>query len=1554
MVLVFLLLVLYGLLHLPPVQTWLVKQATVRLSKKLGTKVSIEHVDFAFFNKLEFEHLLIEDRSKDTLLYVGAAKINVNDWFFRKDTVVLKYIGLSDGQINLKRKDSSWNYEFLTDFFRGSSNSKSNDLQFDLKQIALKNIRFNNIDQWRGEDIRFSIKQMDANIKMSDLAKKKIEIESIDFVRPEFSLLEYDGNRPPLPDSIKNKTQKKNDVNEWNIAIKSLLIKDGEYKENQDHYQNSIAGHFDELHFNFSSIDADLKNVRLNQDTLLAKIKLSTKEKGGLNVKYLESDFRFTPSIMEFSNLDLQTDKSHVKNYYAMQYSSFDDDMNDFISKINIISNISASEVHTDDIALFAPELKAAKRLIQVNGNFKGSIDNFSVSGLNLKSGNTSINGNFDIKGLPDVNSSYISFTSDSTITNIADLETFVPALKNVKQVNLKSIGNIYYAGDFTGFLNDFVAKGKLVTNLGTFKTDLNLKLPQNGIPTYSGNVSANDFQLGLFTGSRSIGKTSFKGNINGSGFTQKNIKANFKGDISELEINGYGFQQINLNGEISTGKFKGHLSINDPNLNIKSLDGSLKYSNNEADLDLNADLQYANLKNIKATDNNLSLSGLFSLSFTGTNIDNFLGTARIYDATLKHDNTTMSFDSLRLESNLVQNKKHLSLYSNEITADLNGNFKILELPDAFKFFLSKYYPTYISKTNYNNLNQNFSFNIKTKKIEDYLKIFDDKISGFNYSEINGNLNLSENKMNLSGFLPEFAYNGKKATNINFKSFGNETNLSTNIEVGDILLSDQFHFPNTRLSLSSSNDFSDLHLKTSSGSILNDAEINANIETLSNGLKIKFNNSSLVINDKKWMIEEGGEIALKKDFLYANNVNLSHSNQKINLSTEFEESNKATNIIANFNRFDLNDFFPFVLKEPSVHGMLSGNATIKDVFGKPNISFLGRTDSLTLDDKYIGNTNITSNTNTSSGLTDFTIKSDDTANVFNINGNYNYKDSSENQLLTTINAEKINLAILEPYLSDVFSKIEGTGFTKLMISGGPNQKFITGTATINNANLKVGYTQCNYFIENQKINFEKDIISFDYLRLKDSKNNTATLNGKIKHHFFDDFYLDNIKMESPKLELLNTTRKDNFSFYGNVIGKIKMNINGPLNNIRMNIDGEPNLLDSSHIFINTSDEKESVAIDYIDFVQYGRMMEKEKKAEDFNIVVNLSVIANPSCKVDLILDEETGDIIKSYGKGIINIRAGNIEPLTINGNYTLSKGEYNFNFETFFKKPFTFNSGTISWNGDPLNAIIDIDAEYLAKNVDISSLSSAEGYRPKEDVKIVSHLTGNLQNPLVKFEFILSENSEAKRDDIIVKRLAEFKNDENEMNKQVTALLLFNSFISKNQNLFSQGNATTLIAKTIGGMVSNLISNAMNKELEKITKGILSTYLDINTSLDLQKSTSQLQANIKAGLRVLLSNRLIMTVGGNLDYNNSLFIQQLEKKGLVTPDINMQWMINKDGSLRIVGFNRSSVDFTYNQRNRSGLQLSYRKDINKFSDIFKSRKKLALEDKLIKLEMEEN
>lgn len=1550
-----LLLLLYGLLHLPSVQTWLVKQATVYLSDKLKTKVSIQTVDFSFFNKLEFKGLMIEDRAKDTLLYAGAAKVRINDWFFAKDKITLHYIGLEDALVNMNRKDSVWNYQFLIDYFSSPSSGKSNkkSIEFDVKEAHFTNIRFNNKDQWIGQDMIFSVQQMDIMVDLVDLIKKKISVKSIDLDNPSFTQNNYTGNRPEQPEIVtdpvvpETKDTAGNGEASWQIELTRLLIKNGIFQNEKETIRKRYSDQFDGQHLLFSGINAEIRDISIFNDTVKAGVLLSGKEQSGLEIKKLQANMKLTPEMMEFSNLDLVTNKSQLRNYFAMRYSSFNTDMNNFISNVILEGHFKGSKIHSDDIAFFAPSLRTWKKIFQMEGNAKGTVDNFTIKQMNIKSAGTTVKGDISLRGLPDINTTFIDYKSEGLQTNYADLVTLIPALKKVDQPNLSKLGKIYYKGNFTGFINDFVAYGTIITDLGMVTADLNMKLPENGIPLYSGKLLTNNFRLGEFTSSTQVGNISLNGKIKGSGFSLKDLNANFDGYMPLLEFNGYKFQNIKASGDIVKSKFNGHLTIDDPNLKINSLDGSLSLTGKDIAFNLDADLAYANLKNIRFTKEDFILSGKFNLDFTGNNIDNFLGNAKIYDATLKHDSTILSFDSLNLNSQMIGDRKTLSINSNELEAEISGKFSILELPDAFKVFLSRYYPSYIRKPTYRVSDQDFAFHIKTRNIEEYLKLFDHKISGFNFATLSGKLNLANYELNILANVPDFGYDGKHFTNVMLQGNGTRDTLRTYATIEDAGLSDSLHFPGTEILLSTTNDVTDIHLKTSAGKTLNDAELNASVQTFTDGVKVHFFPSSFIINDKKWLLEKDGELTIRKNFLNASEIKFSHDNQQIVISTEPDALTDKTNIVAKLTSLNMEDFAPFAFKKPAPKGMLSGIATIKDPFGKISVEFKGNADSLSLDNEYIGNVDLGGSYNSNSGMVSFNVNTTDTTNDFNIAGTYNTKDSSDKQIDVSIIAKRINLAVLEPYLKTIFSKMEGMAATKdLKIYGGPGHKYITGEVTILDGSVKIAYTQCRYLLKDETIIFGKDVIDLGMMRLSDTLKNTATLTGKIYHQFFDELQFDNLRMETEKLTLLNTTKYDNTQFYGYVIGRAKLSINGPVTNLRMNIDGEPSNLDSSHIYLPTGAGKESNAVDYIEFIQFGTEMEEIKTSQSTNIIVNLGIRANPACKVDVILDEETGDVIKAQGNGLISIRVGNKEPLTIRGTYQLTKGEYTFNFQTFLKKPFTLNRGSITWNGDPYLANIDIDAEYLAKNVDISSLSSGGGFKQKEDVTIISRLTGVLQKPDIKFEFRLPERSEAKRDDIIVKRLEDFKNNENEMNKQVASLLLFNSFIVGNQNFLAKGSPGTFITSTIGGVVSSLLTNFFNRELEKATKGVLTTYIDINPTFDLQKSAAQLQANVRAGLKILLSNRLVVLVGGNLDYNNSAYAQQLDRKGLLTPDITIEWLINKDGSLRVVGFNRSSIDFSLNQRNRSGLQLSYRKDVNKLSDILRSRKKLAKENEL--------
>lgn len=1551
LVLLLLLGSLYGILHLPSVQTWIIKKATNSLSKQLHTKVTIDKVDFSFFYKLEFQNLLIEDHQKDTLLFAGAAQINLNDWFFTKDKIILKYIGLENTVINLKRTNQEWNYQFLSDYFgKSSGTKKSNQINLDLQSLYLKNIKFNYIDGWVGSDMITGLDEMTVDFNNADFNKLNFNINNISLIQPRFIQKDYNGNRP-LNYRKSREDISKSDVDEGQVGIEILIgkikIKDGLYQNDKQTKRLPFHDQFDALHFQFNSITGEINNFSLKNDNVEGDLKLSGKEINGLVVKNISSQIKFTPKIMEFKKLDLKINNSQIGDYYAMHYESFNDDMIDFITKVKIEGSLKNSIVSSDDISIFAPELKDWKKTFQVNGEMIGTIDNFMCNKIDVKTANSFIKGNLIMKGIPNIDSTYIVFNSESSQSNLKELSSIVPTLKKINNSYLNKLTNIYFKGKYEGTISDFKIDGYINSSIGNLNGNFKINIADFNNAVYSGKITNGNIDIGKLTDIPSLGNLSFKGNFNGKSFDPENIKINYKFDINQFYANKYAYQNIKLNGDYNEGKLSNILMINDSNFRVNNLVVNLNLKEKSQN-QLTGEIDYLNFKPINISDSNLTFSGSINSNFNGFDINNIDGFIDVKNIKFKNNQDLLSLRYLNLTSEISNEKRRrLSLKSNEADAYIDGEFKLNEIQDAFSSILHKYYPAYVPAATKLNSQQDFSYEIKTRNIEDYLSLFNKHIKGFNNSHIKGSINLNDKIIKLDAKVPELNYQGKVFSKINLQFDGNKDSLYTNASINDIIFSDSVHFPETKINLISTEDNTEIHIKTSASSTLNNADFNARVQTFNDGINIHFYPSSFIINDKKWLLEKDGELSIRKNFVNANEIKFNHRNEQIILSSELDELTNESHLNAEFKDIVIEDFVPYLFTNPNIKGKLTGTIKITDPLGNATANFKGRIDSLFLENKAIGNIEANAKANTNSGIINFNAYNNDTTNLFKIDGAYNYKDTLNNQIDLSLEGKKINLSILEPYLNGVFSQIEGTGTTYLIIRGNNLHKSLTGFVKVNNAALKVDYTQCRYFIENQNIKFEDGIINLDMLQIKDSLDNTATVKGNIKHDFFDQINFDNINIETGKIALLNTTQIDNNQFYGNIIGKAFLKINGPLENLKMDINGEPSILDSSHIYLNTSDSKENSSIDYIDFVPFGTKMEDIKNKNKNNVVVNLNINANPSCKVDVILDEETGDIIKGQGNGLINIKVGNIEPLSIRGSYNISKGEYTFNFQTFLKKPFTLSKGSITWNGDPYSAIIDIDAEYLAKNVDISSLSPNISISKKEDLKIISHITGYLLHPNVKFDLQLQDKSETKRDDIAVKRLAEFKNDDNEMNKQVASLLLFNAIIVNNQNFLSQGNASSIITNTVGGIISSLLTNLFNKELEKATKGILSTYIDINPTFDLKKSATQLQANIRAGLKILLSNRLNVLVGGNLDYNNPIYLQQLEKKGLITPDIIVEWVINKDGSLRIIGFNRSSIDITMNQRNRSGIQLSFRKDVNKLSDILKSKKKIDAEEKML-------
>ncbi len=613
---------------------------------------------------MKLNGVLVKDQTGDTLLSSGQIRLNITDWFFFKDKIELKYIGLNDTKIHLYRRDSVWNYQFLADYFASSDTSTKKSIQLQIRDLEFSNLHLIKEDGWRGEDMELNLGALILDAEQLDLSKKTAIIHLLKFTKPEFAIRGYNGKRPPLPaDTVKIKNDPLHlrwNTGDWNVQIRHAVIENGSFRDDKilDSAHSLV---FDSYHMHFSNIQGDFKEVSFQKDSIRAKMRLSTAEKSGFTVQQLNANIKFYPEGMEFYNFDLITGKSHLRNFFAMRFKSFDD-LSEFNSRVKMEADFTDATVDSDDIGFFASDLKSWKKNIKITGKIKGSVSDLEGKNILINAGSgTVLKGDIHLAGLPDINKTMIDFRSNDFRTTYRDIITFIPSLKNINNPRIDRIEKLHFVGNFQGTVRNFVTSGTIETNLGTLVTNVSMQLPENRPAVYSGNLLTNDFDLGRFLEDSTLGRISFKGKVQGSGLALNTINASLDGSVREFNYQGYTYEDIFVNGQVTKKRFNGKIISNDSNLHA-TLIGLIDYSQAVPKFDFNAVIDNAHLKALHFTRDSIDFDGKLRFNFTGNDIDHFLGKARIFDASIYKKGKRLSFDSLVVESNIIDSSKTITV----------------------------------------------------------------------------------------------------------------------------------------------------------------------------------------------------------------------------------------------------------------------------------------------------------------------------------------------------------------------------------------------------------------------------------------------------------------------------------------------------------------------------------------------------------------------------------------------------------------------------------------------------------------------------------------------------------------------------------------------------------------------------------------------------------------------------------------------------------------------------------------------------------------------------
>lgn len=210
-----------------------------------------------------------------------------------------------------------------------------------------------------------------------------------------------------------------------------------------------------------------------------------------------------------------------------------------------------------------------------------------------------------------------------------------------------------------------------------------------------------------------------------------------------------------------------------------------------------------------------------------------------------------------------------------------------------------------------------------------------------------------------------------------------------------------------------------------------------------------------------------------------------------------------------------------------------------------------------------------------------------------------------------------------------------------------------------------------------------------------------------------------------------------------------------------------------------------------------------------NFDMNMQLNVQPNLEFQLVIDPTVGDIIRGRGQGTINMRVNpRSDQFTMYGDYTISDGSYLFTLRNIINKKFVIEpGGTIQWTGDPVDALLDITAVYKLKT-SLAPLLNSNEYNRRVSVDCAIQLGDRLSQPLITFD-VQVPNADTETQSLVSNAL----NTQEMKATQFLWLLAVNSFYSDNSNSESSVNiGATGTAVTGIEFLSNQLSNWLSSE----------------------------------------------------------------------------------------------------------------------------------------------
>ena len=516
--------------------------------------------------------------------------------------------------------------------------------------------------------------------------------------------------------------------------------------------------------------------------------------------------------------------------------------------------------------------------------------------------------------------------------------------------------------------------------------------------------------------------------------------------------------------------------------------------------------------------------------------------------------------------------------------------------------------------------------------------------------------------------------------------------------------------------------------------------------------------------------------------------------------------------------------------------------------------------------------------------------------------------------------DNLQIGLIEPFLSEYANRMQGTVSGNITLGVENDKSELDGEIRLKEAALSAVPLRSRFYFPDDTLMIKDNQLFFKNFVVLDSSQKQSFVDGNINFQDPENITV-NMHASLDKLQVMNTTVKDNPAFFGSIVVNSGVDITGDVKSPsikgRITLEKGTDLTYRQVQDLSVKETEKAITFARLDG---NRLQLTDNKISQVRISQMPSIQTTIEINPKSIFNIEVAGIynigVRVSGGGLLDYSMLSNNTTSLTGQYEIQSGTSELKITGWPKKNFTITSGSnLQWNGNVNDPTLNLEATTRVKG---AYLNPVDNKNRNVDFIVSMKLMNRLSQLKIQFDV----NSPDQYISTVLNSLSE-----DEMMKQAVNLLLFESI--QLPGIESSSNYLT-----------TQMDNFWESQLNAMTKTSIKN-LDLSFGIDTYTQSTATGAQDKTSFtyemeRKLWKDKASVKVSGRLN-DDSPDGQQVNS---IIENFIFEYSLDTMGIKYLKLYrNQDYEDILEGQVTKSGVGFIYRKNYPYLRDIWQRKSK---------------